>query len=232
MKLAILQPYIFPYLGYFQLIHAVDRFVVLDDVQYIVRGWINRNQLLVKGQPHFFTVPLSKAGRSKLISDINVVVEPAWRKQLLKTIECSYSRAPHYSSVAPLLRDLILTPERNLSDFAQAALRGICEYLEIQTQWVPSSSKYANRELQAQERIIDICRQEQASEYLNPQGGIKLYNCDDFSRRDVTLRFLKPAAISYPQFGNTFCPKLSIIDVLMFNSKQEVQSYLDCFELV
>lgn len=232
MKIAIMQPYIFPYIGYFQLINAVDKFIIYDDVNYINKGWINRNRILVNGNDSLFTIPLKEASQNKLINTIEVNWDAAWKSKFLKTIALSYKKAPFYADVLPLIEKTINTELTNISAVITNNLRIIAAYLDITTEIVSSSSIYVNTHLKAQERIIDICLQEKADTYINPIGGLELYDKSAFSDREMELFFIKSKPCVYPQFKNEFVPWLSIIDVLMFNSKATIKEYLDNFELV
>ncbi len=232
MKIAIMQPYIFPYIGYFQLINAVDKFIIYDDVNFINKGWINRNRILVNGKDSLFTIPLKEASQNKLINSIEVNWDIAWKSKFMKTIEQSYKKAPFYSQVHSLIEDLLGVEQMIFSEIICENLIQICRYLNINTQIVPSSSIYSNTHLKAQERIIDICTQEQANTYINPIGGLELYNKIDFKAINIDLFFIKSKSINYIQFKNEFVPWLSIIDILMFNSPEQVSVLLNDYELV
>lgn len=232
MRIAIMQPYFFPYVGYFQLINTVEKFVILDDVNYINRGWINRNRILVNNKEHIFTIPLEKSSQNKLISEISILDNKKWKLKLLKTIEFAYKKAPFFFLVFPLIEDIILKDERNLSAFTYHSIINIKKYIGITTEIVPSSSKYKNNKLKADKRILDICKQESATQYINPIGGTELYSKELFLKNKVILNFLKPTEIRYIQFNSKFIPWLSIIDVMMFNSKETIISFLSKYELI
>jgi hypothetical protein len=232
MKLAIMQPYIFPYIGYFQLINAVDRFVILDDVNYIKKGWINRNRILVNKKDYKFIVPVKDLSQNKLISDLFLVEEDKWKIKLLRTIEDNYKKAPFYESTFLIINQLIEYGELNLSRYIVKSLQTLTDYLGISTQIIPSSSVYCNSNLKAQERILDICMKEKADVYINAIGGIELYSKEEFHANGIDLKFLSPSRIEYPQFQGQFVPWLSIIDVLMFNPKEVVKTYLNQYDLV
>lgn len=232
MKIAIMQPYIFPYIGYFQLINAVDKFIIYDDVNYINKGWINRNRILVNGKDSLFTIPLKEASQNKLINEIEVNWDESWKSKFLKTIEQSYKKAPFYLDVLPLIEKTIRLNQTTISAVITQNLKLVNEYLDINTEIVSSSSIYNNTHLKAQDRIIDICLQEKATTYINPIGGLELYDKSVFKNQDMALFFIKSKACTYKQFKNEFVPWLSIIDVLMFCSKTEVKEYLNNFELV
>lgn len=232
MKIAIMQPYIFPYIGYFQLINVVDRFVIFDDVNYINKGWINRNRILVNNAAYTFTIPLKEASQNKLIKDIEIDGNTPWRNKLVKTIQQSYAKAPHYAAVFPLVKDIIYHTETNLAAFITHSLKTLAEFTGISTEIIPSSQKYPNRQLRGEERIIDICINEGADEYVNSIGGQELYSKNNFAEKGIKLFFVKSKDIRYKQYRQPFVPGLSIIDVLFFCSKEEIKALLAEAELV
>lgn len=231
MKLAIMQPYLFPYLGYYQLISAVDRFVILNDVNYINKGWINRNRILSNGKATLFTVPLKKSSQNKKINECELS-DIIWKEKLLKTIEYSYKRAPFFNEVYELISSLILYEEVNLSRWLTFQIKSLCVYLEIPSDIIETSGKYENGHLKAQGKIIDICLKEKADIYINPSGGKDLYQKEVFARNNIKLNFLKVLPCHYEQFNKEFVPDLSIIDMLMFNSKSRIKEQLTHFELI
>jgi len=230
--IAIMQPYFLPYIGYFQLMAAVDRFVVFDDVNYINRGWINRNRLLLNGTAHTFTVPLRGASQNKLICEIELVNDDGWHDKLLRTIRLAYGKAQFYPQVWMLMEGIIRHPMRRLDEFLLNSLREIAGYLSLKTEIVGSSRVYGNANLRGQERILDICRQEGAERYVNAIGGETLYDRAQFCREGIELKFLRSRPISYAQGGGEFVPWLSILDVLMFNPQPEARRLLDEMDLV
>jgi WbqC-like protein family len=232
MKIAIMQPYIFPYIGYFQLINAVDKFVIYDDVNFINKGWINRNRILNNGKDSLFSIPLKEASQNKLINEIDVNWDSAWKSKFLKTIEQSYKKAPFYQEVLTLLEQTLQIDNEPISKAIENNLRLICHYLNIHTEIVSSSSIYQNTHLKAQERILDICLQEKATQYINPIGGLELYDKDFFKAKNIKMNFIQSNPIEYKQYKNEFVPWLSMVDVLMFNSKEQIKEFLDNYELV
>jgi hypothetical protein len=231
MKLAIMQPYFFPYIGYFQLIAAVDIFVIYDDVSFINKGWINRNNILIYGKAGLISVPLNGASQNKLIKDISPVSENKWRNTLLKTIEQNYKKAPMYNSVYPLLQQLINDNAETISELNYKGIKAVCDYLNISTTLIPSSVVYGNSDLKGQYRILDICKIENADHYINPVGGMELYNREVFNKEGISLSFIRSGAAPYKQLTNEFIPALSIIDVLMFNDLEQVKILLNQFNL-
>lgn len=230
--IAIMQPYFLPYIGYFQLMAAVDKFVVFDDVNYINRGWINRNRLLLNGEAHTFTVPLRGASQNRLICDIELAEDDSWRDKLLRTIHQAYAKAPCFAEVSELLERLIRYPARRLDDFLLNSLREIAQYLALDVMIENTSRTYFNAHLHGQERILDICRQEKANRYINSIGGEALYDRASFDAQGVELKFLRSRSLNYPQGKGEFVPWLSILDVLMFNTQPEVRRLLAEMDLV
>lgn len=232
MKLAIMQPYFFPYIGYWQLIQAVDRFVIYDDVNYIKGGWINRNRVLINGEPNFITVPLHHSSSYKHICDISLHASPNWRDKLLKSIENTYRKSSCFAEAFPVIENIIRHEADSLSDYLAYQLQTLATFMGLKTEFVVTSRHYGNDSLAGQARILDICKREGATTYINPQNGLALYDREDFSQQGVNLKFLMPVAIEYKQFGSTYVPWLSIIDVMMFNSTSQLDRLLTRYELV
>lgn len=231
MKLAIMQPYAFPYIGYFQLLNAVDKFVILDDVNFIMRGWINRNRILINGKDHLFTIPVKNASQNRLICECEIS-ENNWKEKFLKTIEFNYIKAPFFNECLSVLDSIINYKEKDLSKWLLFQIKEICNYLSIKTEIVESSRIYSSQHLKAQTKIIDICRQEGATYYYNAIGGKELYDPQEFKENKIILKFLKSIPSQYHQFRNEFVPFLSIIDIMMFNSVNEIQVQLNNYELI
>jgi len=234
VKLGIMQPYLFPYLGYFQLMSAVDRFVVYDDVAFIKQGWINRNRILINGQPSYFTVPIKHASSFAPIHDTLIDdhgQHARWIEKTLKTIDNAYRRAPQFSVVFPLVEGVLARPTNRVAELAVASLRAVAELLEISAEWVESSAQYGNAHLKGEERVLAICRAERATDYINATGGRDLYGRDRFEAEGVRLHFLQPRQVEYRQFNHPFVPWLSIVDVLMFNPVETVRKFLGACDL-
>lgn len=221
-----MQPYFFPYLGYFQLMAEVDTFVIYDDVNFINRGWINRNQINLNGVAHLFTVPLKQASQNRLICDIDLADDALWRSKIVKTIRQAYARSPQFERVFPLVEQIAQHSASNLADYLRHSLTRLRDHLGLATQIVDTSRHYENADLKARARIIDICRREQANTYVNAIGGLELYRRDDFEQHGMQLQFLKPALPHYAQAGKEFIAGLSIIDVLMCNDAATVTEML------
>lgn len=224
-----MQPYLFPYIGYFQLIKAVDTFVVYDDVNYIKRGWINRNRILLNGKDLLFTLQLKDASQFK---PINSIIIGSNKAKIWKTIVQAYKKAPYFSETEPVLREIFSYEESNLARFITYSLGALCGCLDIHTPFLISSEIPYNRALKGEERIIEICRTLKAYQYINAIGGRELYKHEHFQAAGMELHFIRSMPIEYRQFDAPFVPGLSIIDVMMFNSREQIGQYLDQYELI
>lgn len=229
MTIGIMQPYLFPYVGYWQLIDAVDCFVIYDDVNYIKQGYINRNSILVNGKPQVFTLELLGASSNKLINEIQVGKNS---KKILKTIKQNYSKAPYFNDANQLIEDIFNQNEKNLAKFIGYSIEKVCDYLKLSTKLVYSSDIKKNTELKAQDKVIDICSLLSGDKYINAIGGKELYSREEFSQNGLDLFFLDTKEIKYHQFENEFVPFLSIIDIIMFNDVTEVQKIIKSYELI
>lgn len=226
MKLAIMQPYLFPYIGYFQLAAASDRFVFYDDVNFIKNGWINRNRIALGDDIRYLTVPLSGASPSLKINEVAVQPPGVWLRKTLEQVRHAYARAPYYAPVSELVARILSAPAHDIGELAARSVTAICDYVGIRTEFVPSSTIYANAQLKSVERVLDICRAEHATTYVNLPGGRALYSADTFAAAGIELAFIEPDLRSYPQSGTPFIPALSILDVLMFNGPSQVKDML------
>lgn len=232
MKLAVMQPYFFPYVGYFQLIHASDRFVFYDDVNFIKNGWINRNRFLFEGEPRYFTLPLSGASPFALIRDIRV--QPAdqpWRRKLVETMRVAYKGAPNRDAGMGLLEGTLALESDAIADFARHSVKSVMSYLGLEREMIDSSAQYGNESLRGEARILDICRRESATLYVNAPGGRPLYDSDHFASDGIELRFLDGRLPAYPQSGPAFVPGLSILDAIMHCPRDEVARMLGEYAL-
>lgn len=234
-KLAIMQPYIFPYLGYFQLVNAVDTFVFYDDVTFIKGGWVNRNNILVNKQKKLFTIPLEKQSSNKLICEtfININLYDKWKNKFLRSLEQSYRKSPNFEEIFQLVNDLLNVSNYSMSQLAIKSVVSVSRYLDLQVDFEASHQTLSNSiHLRAQERVIDMVKKKNANIYINAIGGQELYSKDDFKKEEIDLFFLKASLPEYLQFSDAFVPGLSIIDVLMMNSKAEVKAMLGQYELI
>lgn len=230
MIAAIMQPYFFPYIGYFQLMHAVDVFVVYDDVQYMKGGWINRNRISTNGRPQWLTLPIVKASLVDTINRRHYVLDSYGKAAIKRRLSVSYRDAPCKDAVLPFLTDMIDFSESNVAIYNTHLLSKIAQSLDIDCRIVASSALQKPPESKGQERVIDICRQVGANVYINPIGGRELYNATTFAGADIDLSFLQtsvpPVRVAD---GDTH---LSIIDTLLNRGIDGTRALLDDFQLV
>lgn len=232
IKVAIMQPYFFPYIGYWQLINCVDIYVIFDDVNFINRGWIDRNRIIINDEIKYINLPVISKSQNKLINEILINKDENLTNKLLKKIELAYKRAPHFNDAFSLVEKIIKNKERNLAFFLKDSINAINKYLDINTKIMMSSELNNNKEYKAKYKIIDICKLLGADVYINAIGGKQLYIKDDFISSGIKLLFLRPNCIKYCKNNNKFEPNLSIIDLLMHCSKDEIKKYLLEYELV
>ncbi|MDD2305482.1 MAG: WbqC family protein [Prolixibacteraceae bacterium] len=230
MKLAVMQPYFFPYLGYFQLIRSVDKFIFYDDVNFIKNGWINRNQIVINNTKKYFTVQLKGASPNKLINEIEFTDN---RHKLKSSIQLAYKKAPFYNDVWPIIEDCLMFKTEHIGILAIYSVKKVIEYLDIDIKLEISSENYSDTKgMDKAERLRAICKRNNASTYINPIGGQELYNKEDFKKEKIDLFFLNTKFTTYKQFNNEFISGLSILDIVMFNSKEDIYKMLDNYELI
>lgn len=232
MNLVIMQPYFFPYVGYMSLIAAADTFVIYDDVNYINRGWINRNNFLASNGSQLFTLPVSKASQNRRICDLTLHDMNKAKTQFLAMLTRAYAKAPHFNEVMDLLATTFSCEDTNLSVFLTHTLDMLIQYLGLPCRLVRSVDRSLSQELAGEARIIEIAKTFGATRYINAIGGTSLYHQKKFMAEGIELCFLKHLGTNYPQFSTTHLPSLSIIDVLMFNSVPDAVRIIKNYELV
>ena len=235
MKLAIMQPYIFPYIGYFGLIHASERFVFYDDVNYIKQGWINRNRILVNGSAFTFTVPLKQPSSFEKIcnTQINNRLYDKWCGKFLKTLEQSYSKAPYFEETFKLVCEVFNHDVNTISTLAINSVRATCNYLKLTLNDQISSLEFPESQgIDRMDRIVEICEKSKISKYVNSIGGFELYDKKLFEDNDIELEFLKPELRTYNQRIEGFIPGLSIIDLMMELDKVQIINYISSYKLI
>lgn len=223
------QPYFFPYIGYWQLMNICDIYVISDSMQYTKQGYINRNNILINENRHLITLEVSGVHRKSLINEVKVGRNS---RKIIKSIFRAYRRGPYFEEVYPMLEEIFLNDEKNLAKYVGYSIERIVEYLNIDTKIIYLSDLQGETLLKGQDRVIDICKRLNADRYINSIGGQKLYNKEDFLKEGIKLNFIKTKDIEYKQFNNEFVPKLSIIDVMMFNSKEKIKEMLDSYQLI
>jgi len=232
MRLAIMQPYFLPYIGYFQLIAAADVFIVHDNIKYTKKGWINRNRMLQNGKAVTFSLPLKRDSDYLDIRQRELAADFS-RDKLVNQIKGAYRHAPYFAETMPLVEQIIRHEETNLFHFLRHSIVRTCEHLRITTQIRISSGIAIAPELKHQDRVVALCEAVGARTYVNSIGGTELYAKESFREKGIDLQFVRSKPFAYAQFGNAFIPWLSIIDVMMFNSIDSVRSRIATgYELV
>lgn len=225
MRLAIMQPYFFPYIGYYQLINSVDIFIIYDNLKYTKKGWINRNRILLNGADEIISLPLKSDSDALNICDraLSPDYDP---KNLLNKIKGAYHKAPYFRELYPFLESVITASERNLFQYLYQSIASTCNFLALKPQILISSSLNIDHTLKGVDKVIALCEATGAKSYINAIGGIDLYDRDLFLARGIDINFVQSNSLQYAQFGNNFVPWLSIIDVLMFNSLKNVKKII------
>lgn len=235
MNISIMQPYLFPYIGYFQMINCTDYFIIDDNVQYINKGWINRNRILLNNKDHLITLPVVKDSSRLNINQRYFLDDPdkISEGKILSTIYHAYHKAPYFKDCYDLVEEVLCFNNKNVSEFTTNSLKLICEYLGIKVRMLFQSDLNLAPDLNFQDAIIYVCKKLNADCYINAIGGMELYSSKTFSENDLTLKFIKTrASLKYNQFKNNFIPNLSIIDVMMFNSNIEIKELLSEYDLI
>jgi len=232
MRTAIMQPYFLPYAGYFQLIQAVDRFVLCDDFQYTRHGWMTRNRFLRDGKDALFSLPIKNDSISKQIRE-REVADSFDGIQILNGFRNAYRKCPFFNQTMALVESIVHFPERNLFKFLENSVTKVCGHLGIKAPNGKTSDYPIDSSLKKEDRVLALCSTIGAKEYINSIGGRELYSKEQFASHRIKLSFLDSKPLIYGQFGNEFVGSLSIVDALMFNSTDAVRSYLQTqYELV
>lgn len=230
MVLAAHQPYFIPYLAYWQLIGAVDHFLIADDYAFMKQGWINRNRILVNGKPNYFRIEVNGQSSYRYINETELL--PISVEDKMKTVYMAYHKAPFYAEGSRLMEDILSFPELNLSKFLSNSIFKICDYLGIDTAISYTSEIPGNSSFHLEQRIYDFCKAHGAEVYVNAIGGQDLYHFDEFRQHGIKLRFINSSHPEYKQFGSDFVGHLSILDAIMFNSKEELQWMLKQYTFI
>ena len=229
MKLGIMQPYFMPYIGYWQLMAAVDTYVVYDDVNYIKGGWVSRNNILLNGQKHMFTITLNGASPNKLFNEITIKDD---FKKFSRLIESAYCKAPYYVEMKALLEKIYGYEDKSLGVFMMHNFQVVLDYLEIDTKLILSSTIAKDNSQRGKDKVKHICHLLGADTYYNAIGGQELYDKDDFKADGIDLKFVRTNLVPYAQLGDEFVPGLSIIDVLMNQGKGGTKKLLNEYTLI
>lgn len=236
MKLGIMQPYFLPYLGYISLIKHTDRFILFDTVQFIRHGWIERNRVLKQNEGWLYIqVPLIKTGRDTLIKDIQINNVENWKNKILSQLQIYKKIAPNYFKVIKLLDEVFEDEYFNIVHLNKRALEKICDYLGINRKIDVFSEMNLEIETakEPDEWALNICKAlGNANEYWNPAGGMTFFDKSKYENSGIVLKFQKVVLSPYNQKRTEFEDGLSIIDVLMFNSVEEINLMLDNYSLL
>lgn len=233
MTIAIMQPYLFPYIGYWQLINAVDKFVLYDNIQFNKGGWFNKNNILLSGKKTLFSIPLKKDSYQLDVVERRLADNASQQiNKILRQIENGYKNAPHFNDVFPLLESVFSFDEKNLFFYIYNSITKVAEYLHIDTEIIVSSTLKIDHSLKGEEKVLAINKYLHADHYINAIGGQSLYAKETFAKAGVKLNFIDTKIIEYKQFDDVFVPSLSIIDIMMFNSKEEIQVMLKSYTLI
>jgi hypothetical protein len=231
-RVAIMQPYIFPYIGYFHLIQASSVFVFYDDVHYIMRGWINRNRILNQDRDMLFTVPVKKASRNKLINEIRPSFDSKWKEGFYKGIAHNYKKAPFFDEAIDIVMAPFSKEYSDITDLAIESILSVYSYLGIQLNYTKSSVlSPETKGLEKADRLIAITKKAGSQDYVNAPGGESLYTKEYFQSKGVNLSFAKSHPVQYKQHHGKFVPWLSVIDVLMFCSKGQIIDFMSSYSL-
>lgn len=230
MIAAIMQPYFFPYIGYFQLMNAVDTFVIYDDVQYINRGWVNRNRIASHGLVQWLTMPVSKAPRDWPINKRHYVDDRIARVRLIERVQRTYATSAFFDEVFPKLEDLINYSDCNVARHNENSLICLARKLDIDCRVMKSSEIEKPPHLKGMAKVIDICGRIGASHYINAIGGRTLYDVGDFRQRSIQLSFLETQVM--PEQLSEGPQYLSIIDSLMRHGPVASRAALAKYQLV
>ena len=232
MKLGMMQPYFYPYLGYWQLMNYVDEYIIYDDVNFIKGGWIHRNRIKINCEAQYFGIKIKKPSQNRKICDHEMNMSEKDRMDLLKKVQNAYVRAPYYKEVAELFEKTVMYDAVGVGEFLEYSNRAIADYLGIKTKIYTASGLKMNHEHRGQQRILDICKERGCDAYINAIGGTNIYSKDEFAAEGIRLNFLRMNPdIVYEQGKGDFLPGLSILDVMMYNSKDELSELLNRYTL-
>ncbi len=226
-----MQPYFLPYIGYFQLINAVDQFVIYDNIQYTKKGWINRNRFLQNGTDYLFTIPIQKGSDFLNISDRKIDSNFA-KIKLLNKLRHAYGKAPFFTTTYPIIEEIIQNKEDNLFLYILSSVISICRFLKIGTTIITSSTIPIDHSLSGENKVLDFCQKLEANIYINAIGGQELYDKESFKKIGCDLQFIKSDQINYNQFYEPFVPNLSVLDLMMFNKKEDIRNMLTQYSII
>lgn len=234
MKIGIMQPYFFPYLGYFSLIKHTEKWIFFDTVQHIKKGWINRNRVLKPKEGwQYIVVPVDRSTKGALIKDVLIDESKFWDEKILAQLEHYKKSAPYYRDVIDFLEDCFSYKINKLSSLNIHLLENTCNYLKIDMDY----EIYSEMNLEIEDIsgpgdwALRISQAVGADTYINPPGGVDIFDKNKYKGNGIDLQFLKVNLCKYSQKRSSFEEALSIIDVMMFNSIEEINKMLDNYEI-
>ncbi|MBN2860277.1 MAG: WbqC family protein [Sphaerochaetaceae bacterium] len=234
-KLSIMQPYFFPYLGYFSLMHYADALILFDIVEYDRKGWMNRNRIQKPDSQdwQYIRAGVEKPSYKALIKDVRLVHNEGWKNRIIRQLEHYRSTSPHYEKVLELVESILSIPSMTITELNRNALVHIRDYLGIEC----PLSVFSEMSIELQEIehpgqwALYICEALKAKEYVNPIGGKGLFRLGEFAERAIQLEFIRNRLTPYPQPGDDFIEGLSIIDVLMYNTREQALGLIEDYEI-
>lgn len=230
-----MQPYFFPYLGYFQLINLTEKWIVFDDVNYIKRGWMNRNRVLKPERQdwQYLRFPVEKFSRGTKIKDIKIKNNENWKSKIIRQLEHYEDVAPYYNETINVIKGAFNTDTESLTKLNSRCLEKVCDFLKIEFSYsISSQNNYDYSDVDnSDEWALEISKQENADMYINPIGGKDFFEPRKYRDNDIEIKFLKIGDIKYSQKNSEFISNLSIIDVMMFNSRKEIKDMLNNYRL-
>ena len=235
MKIALMQPYFLPYIGYFQLVNAVDKFIFFDDAAFIKKGWIHRNNILLNGRRHRFTIPIRNMSSFTPIRSTMISENPRfWQRKLSETFRHAYHKAPFFEVIFPKVDEILRgAKNRPIADVAIDSIQMVLDYIGTEHTLMRSSERsYNNSQLELSERVVDICQKEGGTTYINAIGGQSFFDKPYFNQWDIQIQFLKPNLRNYAQSLPEFIAGLSILDVLMYNNPMTIKAMLGDYKLL
>jgi len=228
MNIAIMQPYFFPYIAYFQLINEVDTFVFYNDVQFRKNSWFHRNRISPYSSEEEFIyigLKLKKHNSKSNINEITLDNGIVWKKKFLKKLKFSYKFNSQLNSIYNYLEDILRNDVLTLSEFNIKTLKYVSNLLNIKDKVFINSNELGNSIYSGVERIVHTCKLLEADKYLNLIGGRDLYDKDYFSNNGIELKFLETK--ESPLFNSYY----SILDLLLKNKKETAVNHLKEFSL-
>ncbi|MDD5431468.1 MAG: WbqC family protein [Candidatus Omnitrophica bacterium] len=230
MNIAMMQPSFIPWQGYFELIYKSDIFVFLDDFQFSVQSYHQRNRLfLTKDKIGWYTVPVKKKVSFK--SPLNKTViddSPYWRDKILKRLQNNYSAAEHYGEFYPQIERWLHSEFTSLGDMNIAFIKFICDIIGFKRDF-RFSSDYPS-EFERSSRVLQLLREFKATTYFSAQGSFVYMREDNvFPVKDIKLLFQNFKPSSYKQICSTDCffPSLSVLDALFNIGPKKMRKYIE-----